>query len=308
LKEKLGLKPEEEPKAEEIDAPKPKGHEIATIRIPGIESGDRAAQDMVNHQAKAKKELNAELKEHAGHCDHLAPSEIVGHATPHELTEVARVDTILSVPPELSSETRQVLAKSEVNAAIKEYAADTSLPDQILPSEVWDHPQADKLAGFLATSDPVMREHIVAKKNLNDEIHQQAEMGHTDQIVPSEINARDRLAGLGAMNDDVMKEHILAKKDLNAEIKDHIGTWIGQTDHIVPSEIAAETKTYHEKHPEKHLTEGFPPEVSTETVTAPVIVHTPEVVEEHHVSTKEKLKGKVKNAAHSIKETFKGLH
>jgi len=133
------------------------------------------------------------------------------------------------------------------------------------------------------------------KKTLNAEIRQQAGMGHTDQIMPSEINARDRLAGLGAMNDEVMKEHILAKKALNAEIKDHIGT--SQADHIVPSEIAAVIVP--------------PAPISTEMSGVPLAkeITTPEVVEEHpHLSTTEKFKEKVRDAAHSIKETFKGLH
>jgi len=126
LKEKLGLKKDEETKGGEVKEVA-KGHEIATIKIPGIESGDRAAQDMVNQQAKAKKELNAELKEHAGHSDHLAPSEIVSHGITHTLPESRAVETLLSMPDQGLTDPvlrEQVIAKSELNSEIKTYAGE----------------------------------------------------------------------------------------------------------------------------------------------------------------------------------------
>jgi len=323
-----------------------KGHEIATIKIPGIESGDRAAQEMVNQQAKAKKELNAELKEHAGHSDHLAPSEIVGHSIAHNLPDNRAIDTILSMPDKGLGEmsgamtdpvTReQVIAKSELNAEIKTYAGEKKdFTDHIVPSEIADSlPHGERLSGFDSASDPKTRDHILAKKSLNAEIKQQARIGHTDFIMPSEIHARDRLAGLGAMNDDVMKDHILAKKEVNAVIKE----LMGHSDHIVPSEVAAHEIAAHdakmttpeakqrsdrlkgEMHYQQakedtaivsgaYYTPTEATEASPEAMEASPEEATPEVTEApHHLSTSQKIKEKVKDAAHAMKETLKNLH
>jgi len=145
--------------------------------------------------------------------------------------------------------------------------------------------------------------------------------------VPSEIHARDRLAGLGAMNDDVMKDHILAKKEVNAEIKEH--AIMGHSDHIVPSEIAAhevkmttpEAKQrrsdrlkgemqYQQAKEEAAIVSGAyytPPE--TMGTTPAEEATTAEVTEaSHHLSTSQKIKEKVKDAAHAMKETLKNLH
>jgi len=151
------------------------------------------------------------------------------------------------------------------------------------------------------------RQHILAKKNLNAEIKQQARIGHTDHIMPSEIHARDRLAGLGAMNDEVMKTHILAKKEVNAEIKEQ--GMMGHTDHILPSEIAAHEKQMEAKHDRlKGEMQYEQAKDETHATETPKDVATPEVTEEHHLSTSQKIKEKVKDAAHAVKETLKNLH
>lgn len=46
-----------------------KRHEIASIKIHGVVCGDIASQEQVNQQARAKKELNAELRERVGKCE-----------------------------------------------------------------------------------------------------------------------------------------------------------------------------------------------------------------------------------------------
>jgi len=186
--------------------------------------------------------------------------------------------------------------------------------DHIVPSEIADKfPHGDRLAGFDSTSDPITHDHILAKKSLNAEIKQQARIGHTNFIMPSEIHARDRLAGLGAMNDDVMKDHILAKKEVNAEIKAHAG----HTDHILPSEIAHEGKM---ATPEgKRGSDRLKGEMQYQQARDEQVVvggayytgtmeMTPEVTEVPHPSASDKIKEKVKDAALAVKETLKNLH
>jgi hypothetical protein len=181
----------------------PKGHEIATIKIPGIESGDRAAQEMVNHQAKAKKELNAELKEHAGHSDHLAPSEILGHGQT-SLHENRAIDSPHLAVSDLGASDQitkdQVLAKSELNAEIKNHAG---LTDHILPSEI---------AG-------------------NQFQGSQLDRSNQFQDLPQEF--------AGSTDDALMKDNILAKQAVNAEIKEHAGTGFGLHHlEILPTELS----------------------------------------------------------------------
>jgi hypothetical protein len=213
---------------------------------------------MVNHQAKAKKELNAELKGHAGHSDHLAPSEILGHDMTHgmgqmNLHENRAVDTQLAMPRRgsgaLSDQmTRdQVLAKSELNAEIKNHAGENILPSEISGSQMQpglqdtQFMQADQFKqndqwkqGNQGESNDQWRQDQFKQASWdkqndqfkqNDQWNKQADWDkQNDQLKQS------------ATNDAVARDHILAKKDLNAEIKEAAGS--GLSDHIMPSAIS----------------------------------------------------------------------
>jgi len=281
-------------------------------------------------QVVAKSELNAEIKTHAG--EDILPSEISGNQLHqgHQFDQGSQFQRDaqfnqdhLGLNVTNDDITRaHILAKKDLNAEIKE-AAGSGLSDHILPSaishmhgEQFQHGhelQGERLAGLSGTTDSMMKDHILAKKEVNAEIKEHACMG-SDLIMPSEIHNKDlkedigckgeRLAGLGSTKDDVMKDHILAKKELNAEIKEHATG----TDQILPSDLstpAAGVTTIHDGRtnvPEDSLgSDRLKGEMEYNQARDVG-------VEEYHRSIGEMIKEKVAHAALAVKETLQNLH
>jgi ribosomal protein S24E len=247
----------------------PHDHQLHGEELAGLSGSNDA---LMQENILAKKEVNAEI-EHAG-SGFFGKHDIVPSTVHGSMTETIKEKV------------------SNAATAVKDRWQGEQLSNDRLPGE--------QLAGLSGTSDILMQDNILAKKEVNAEIEHAATgfFGKTDHIVPSAIHSKDavvnkdlkgeRLAGLGSTKDDVVKEHILAKEELNAQIKEHSTN----TDQILPSDISSAAPTagitvIHDGRSEVNIGAGL---------------------EEHPQSIGEMIKSRVTNAATVVKETLSNLH
>jgi len=255
----------------------------------------------------AKKEINAEIKEHAGSSDQILPSDLSGvtihdgRSIPDNKLGSDRLKSEFAYEQAKDSASNQSFGESIMAKVTSAAIAVKETLQNIVPSETLHSEQSnfekrelqgEKLAGLSGTNDALIQDNILAKKEVNAEIKEHA---GSDHILPSELKAEfhkdqlqnkaqgDRLSDLGAIDkgalkDEVMKDHVLAKKEINAEIKEHAGS----SDQILPSDLSGVTI-----HDGRSI---------------------PDASEEPHQSFGEMVKAKVTNAANAVKETLQNFH